>query len=232
MLQDSQGFLWIGTQDGLNRFDGYNFTVFKNDPDDANSISLNSVLALHEDVDGTLWVGTWGGGLNHFDPRSNLWTRYRYAPDDPTGLCGDVVTDLLADSRGILWIATNDGGLCTLDRATGVFVRYQHDPQNANSLASNAVSTIYEVKDRTLWIGTGGFGIPGAGLERLDVAAGVFTHYRHDPVDPTSPSSDTISSILEDRDGIDAARREQFLLQGGGRQPGGSGHATGAGRPE
>jgi two-component system sensor histidine kinase ChiS len=120
MLQDSQGFIWIGTQDGLNRFDGYTFTVYKNDPDDANSLSLNSILSLHEDDDGALWVGTWGGGLNYFDVRSKLWTRYRHAPDDPASLCGDVVADLFEDSRGLLWIATNDGGLCALERTTGV----------------------------------------------------------------------------------------------------------------
>ena len=77
MLQDHRGFLWFGTQDGLNRYDGYTFTVFKNDPDDPNSLSLNSILALHEDDDGALWIGTWGGGLNRFDPSNNVWTRFR-----------------------------------------------------------------------------------------------------------------------------------------------------------
>ena len=201
MLQDSQGFLWIGTQDGLNRYDGYSFTVYKNDPDDANSLSLNSILALHEDADGTLWVGTWGGGLNHFDPRSNLWTRYQQDPDNPASLCGDVIADLFEDSHGVLWVASNDGGLCTLDRTTGVFTRYMHNPQDPASLASNAVSAIYEDADGALWIGTGGFGIPGAGLDRLDVATGVFTHFRHNPADPAALSGDTISSIVGDRNG-------------------------------
>lgn len=216
MLQDSQGFIWFGTQDGLNRFDGYNFTVYKNDPDDANSLSLNSVISLHEDDSGALWVGTWGGGLNYFDVRSKLWTRYRHDADDPASLCGDVIADLFEDSRGLLWIATNDGGLCALDRATRTFTRYRHDPQNQASIASDAVSTIYEDADGALWIGTGGFGIPGAGLARLDPATGAFTHFRHDPDDPTSVSSDTIAAIVEDRSGDLWVAAGGFSLAGAG----------------
>ena len=67
-FQDSRGYLWIGTQDGLNRYDGYTFKIFKHDPDDPDSISHNSILAISEDADGSLWVGTWGGGLNRYDP--------------------------------------------------------------------------------------------------------------------------------------------------------------------
>ena len=216
LLQDSQGFIWVGTQDGLNRFDGYSFAVFKNDPDDSNSLSLNSVLALHEDDDGALWIGTWGGGLNRFDPRSNLWTRYRHAPEDPASLCGDVVTALLEDSRGFLWVATNDGGLCRFDRATAAFTAYQHDPQNPASLTSNAVARLYEDSRGALWVGTGGFGVPGAGLDRLDVDTGVFTHFRHDPADPHSLSSDSISAISEDKQGALWIGTGGFSLAGAG----------------
>jgi hypothetical protein len=126
MLQDRQGYLWFGTQDGLNRFDGYTFTAFKHDPDNTNSLSLNSILTLYEDDDGALWIGTWGGGLNRFDPHSNVWTRFRRDAADPASLCGDVVTALLADRDGALWIGTNDGGLCVLDRTTMSFTAYRH----------------------------------------------------------------------------------------------------------
>src|SRR5215208_8405867 len=65
IFQDSLGYLWIGTQDGLNRYDGYSFKVYKHDPDDEYSISHNSILTIAEGADGALWIGTWGGGLNH-----------------------------------------------------------------------------------------------------------------------------------------------------------------------
>src|SRR5574339_416633 len=66
IFQDSRGYLWIGTQDGLNRYDGYGFKIFKHDPDDPTSLSHNSILAVAEDTNGYLWIGTWGGGLNRF----------------------------------------------------------------------------------------------------------------------------------------------------------------------
>src|SRR5512135_3509324 len=66
IFQDRKGYLWIGTQDGLNRYDGYNFKVYKHDPDNPKSISYNSILSIAEDRDGYLWIGTWGGGLNRF----------------------------------------------------------------------------------------------------------------------------------------------------------------------
>ena len=70
LFHDSRGYLWIGTQDGLNRFDGYSFKIYKHDPDDPTSISHNSILTIAEDACGALWIGTWGGGLNRYDPVS------------------------------------------------------------------------------------------------------------------------------------------------------------------
>ncbi|MCB9125801.1 MAG: GGDEF domain-containing protein [Caldilineaceae bacterium] len=216
MLQDRHGFLWFGTQDGLNRYDGYTFVVYKNDPDDSNSLSLNSVLALHEDDDGTLWIGTWGGGLNHFDPQSNLWLRYRHDDADATSLCGDTVTALLDDGAGTLWVGTNEGGLCAFDRETRTFTPYRHDPADPASIAANAVSTLALDKDGALWVGTGGFGIPGAGLDRLDRSSGIFTHFRHDVLDAESLSSNTISAVLPDSDGTLWVGTGGFSLTGAG----------------
>ena len=74
LLQDRNGYMWIGTQDGLNRYDGQTFTVYKNDPENPDSLSHNSVIAIAEDQEGMLWLGTWGGGLNRFDPRTQKFT--------------------------------------------------------------------------------------------------------------------------------------------------------------
>src|SRR5512139_1078846 len=82
-LQDSRGFIWIGTQDGLNRYDGQTFTVYKNDPDNPASLSNNSIIAIAEDQAGLLWFGTWGGGLNRFDPRTQQFTRFQHDANNP-----------------------------------------------------------------------------------------------------------------------------------------------------
>ena len=141
MLQDRQGFLWFGTQDGLNRYDGYNFTVFKTDPENPSSISLASILDIEEDPDGLLWLGTWGGGLNRFDPATGKAVRFQNDPSAADSLGNDVVASVFGDSQGRLWIGTMGGGLNRLDRQTGRFVRYVHDSADPNSIASDYVST-------------------------------------------------------------------------------------------
>src|ERR1700712_3940086 len=78
IIQDKMGFLWFGTQNGLNRYDGYQFTVYRNDPTDSGSLSNNYIKSLVEDADGNLWVGTWGGGINRFDPEKISFTHYTH----------------------------------------------------------------------------------------------------------------------------------------------------------
>ena len=216
MLQDRQGFLWFGTQDGLNRYDGYNFTVFKTDPENPSSISLASILDIEEDPDGLLWLGTWGGGLNRFDPATGKAVRFQNDPSAADSLGNDVVASVFGDSQGRLWIGTMGGGLNRLDRQTGRFVRYVHDSADPNSIASDYVSTIVEGSDGALWIGTGGFATEGSGLDRFDPQTGLFSHFRHGEDDPTSLSSDTISSILVNPDGTLWVGTGGFSLTGSG----------------
>jgi signal transduction histidine kinase/ligand-binding sensor domain-containing protein len=201
LLQDRQGFLWVATQDGLNRYDGYAFTIFKNDPDDPNTLSHNSVLTLLEDNSGTIWIGTWGGGLNRLDPQSGKITRFRYDAADPTSLANDTVAALWEDRHGALWVGTIGGGLSRLDRISGRFTHFRHDSADPDSIASDSVSAIYEDEHGKLWLGTGGFGVEGAGLDRFDPVTETFTHFRHNPDDANTISGDTISVIYPDGNG-------------------------------
>jgi PAS domain S-box-containing protein len=215
IMQDQQGYLWIGTQDGLNRYDGHGFTVFKHDPQNASSISHNSILSLTEDQQGQLWIGTWGGGLNRYDPITQTFVRYLANPNDPSTLSSDIVTSIREDSAGTLWVGTL-GGLHRFDPSTDSFIRYQHDPNDPESLSSNAISVIFEDTLGQLWIGTGAIGIEGAGLNRFDPSTGKAVRYQHSEADPRSLSSNNIAAIYEAPDGTFWIATGGFSLHGGG----------------
>ena len=195
IAQDRRGFMWFGTQDGLNRHDGYRFTVFQHDPLDSLSLSANWIAALHEDRHGALWVGTHGGGLNRYDPQTGHFTAYRHRPDDDASLAGDIVSAIYEDRDGALWIGTYNG-LSRFDPGAGAFTTYRHDPADPTSLGSNRALVLAEDADGVLWVGT-----DEGGLNRLDRDTGQFTAYRHDPSDPTSLSADVILSLYADRAG-------------------------------
>lgn len=215
IFQDSRGYLWIGTQDGLNRYDGYAFKVFKHDPDDSTSLSNNSILSVTEDTDGSLWIGTWGGGLNRFDPATETFTRYPADPNDPASLSDSTVTTIKQDSNGNLWVGTLNG----LDRfvpKTNGFEHFRNDPNDPNSISSNAIATIFEDSHHELWIGTGTNGIDGAGLNRFDPSTGKFTRYQHNETDPASLGSNNIAAIVEAPDGMFWIATGGFSLRGAG----------------
>ncbi len=108
-FQDSRGYLWFGTQDGLNRYDGYHFTIFRPDPDDPFSLSDRMILDIVEDAQGGLWVGTMLGGLNRYDRLSGTFTHYLHDPNNPDSLGGNCIRALEVDRDGMLWIG-GDGG--------------------------------------------------------------------------------------------------------------------------
>ncbi len=195
MVQDRQGFMWFGTEDGLNRYDGYTFVTYRNAPDDPHSLSNNGVLALYEDREGVLWIGT-TDGLNRFDAASGQFTDYRHDPNDPDSLGDNKVWAIYEDANGALWIGAENGGLSRLDRKTGKFTHYQNDPANSHSLSHNSIRAILEDQTGMLWIGT-----YGGGLNRFDRAAGQFTTYRHNPDDPQSLSHDKVTALATDASG-------------------------------
>ncbi len=194
MLQDRTGFLWFGTQDGLNRFDGYGFEVFKTDPTDHTTLPADWIVALAEDGDGNLWVGTEGGGLARWDGYGSFG-RFQYDPGDSSSLSGNRVRSLYADRSGRLWIGTFESGLDRFDPRDEKFEHFQHDPADPSSLSDDRVRAIYETRAGELWIGTLG------GLNRYDVAVGRFERYLHQPAVEDSLSDDGVLSIIEDRSG-------------------------------
>ena len=197
ILQDRKGFLWFGTQDGLNRYDGYRFTIYRHDPDDPQSLSNNRVRVLYEDPDGTLWVGT-DGGLDRFDRVREAFTHHQYDPGDPQSLSHNEIRAFYTDpdEPGILWVGTRGGGLNRFDRTAGTFTRFQHDSNDPQSLSHNQVWDIAEDTQGALWIGT-----DGGGLNKFDRATETFTAYRHDPADPWSLNHDDVWALYTDTSG-------------------------------
>jgi PAS domain S-box-containing protein len=196
IFQDSQGFVWIGTRDGLNKYDGYTFTVYRHDPADPTSLSTNVIYAILEGAEDTLWLGT-DRGLVQFDKRSEVFTSYRSNQEAPFRLDRVPVQAIQADSQGVLWIGTLGQGLFCLESRTGRLTAFQHDPEDPRSLASNSVLAILEDAHGTLWVGT-----HGGGLGRLDRQSGDFTWYRHSREDTQCLSSNNITTLLEDTQGI------------------------------
>jgi ligand-binding sensor domain-containing protein/signal transduction histidine kinase len=127
ILQDRRGFMWFATRDGLNRYDGNAFVVYKHNPNNPGSLSSNFVLDLMEDDQGYLWIATDFGGVNKFDPATERFVRYRHDPNKPNSISGDSVETIARDSRGHLWFGTADSGLDKFDPTTGVFTEYLND---------------------------------------------------------------------------------------------------------
>lgn len=194
IIQDSKEFIWFCTQDGVTKYDGYNFTRYKHDPAEPSSISDNFINAIYEDRLGTIWIGTQSGGLNQFNRRTEQFTRYVNDPNEPTSLSNNQVTAIVEDHSGVLWIGTNGGGLNQFDRETQKFTRYTHNPNLPSSLSSNAVSAIYEDGNHNLWIGTN-----GGGLNKINKETGEFTHYKYDSKNNNSLSHDAVTAIYEDQ---------------------------------
>lgn len=154
MLQDSRGFIWFGTMYGLVRFDGVNYITFRNDPNDSSSISFDDITALFEDHNKNLWVGTWGGGLNKFDPVTGKFTRFLYKDADTDGLGDNIIWTINEDDLGNIWIGTGRGGVDKYIPSKNKFIHYSYNPASKNSIPHNNIKKIFKDKDGNMWIGT------------------------------------------------------------------------------
>ncbi len=166
LLQDRAGFLWVGTETGLDRYDGYGFEHFRHDPDDTTTLSSSFAAALAEDHAGALWVGTYGAGLNRFNSATGVAARFRHGAA-PSSLADDRVEALLVDRRGRLWVGTGDG-LDFLDPRTGTFRHFGAAMRAAADIKDGVyVREIREAPNGDLWVAT------MSGLFRIDPSRGV-----------------------------------------------------------
>jgi ligand-binding sensor domain-containing protein/signal transduction histidine kinase len=193
IFQDSRGFIWFGTEDGLNRYDGYTFKSFKPDPDVSNSLSDRWITSIIEDQDGYLWIGTRQGGLNRYDPRTQQFARYIHDDANPLSLSDNHVNVLYLDRNNRLWIGTRNG-LDLLDQAANTFTHYVYNPSRQEGITGKTITAIYQDGRGRFWIGTS-----AGGLNRFNPQNNTFVPYQHNPDNENTISNDHVTAIAEGR---------------------------------
>lgn len=207
LLQDHQGFLWIGTANGLYRFDGYSFKAFRRDPSDTTSLSDNFIRALYEDSSpgGRLWVGT-SNGLNAFDPRTEKFTHHLNRQKRPDISTLNFIRTLWSNEHGVIWVGTHKGGLARISQDK----KYPSPVRVAqpDRLTFNTINSIVEDADGMLWLGTS-----GAGLIAYDPQTG---HYEIFKSAPSVSAAGSISFTTRD---ASYASQPKPCIEGRRKQP-------------
>jgi signal transduction histidine kinase/ligand-binding sensor domain-containing protein/DNA-binding response OmpR family regulator len=191
ILKDRHGLMWFATDDGLNKFDGTNFTVYRYHPGDTASLRTNEVLALHEDRSGNLWIGTSGGGLSLYDRKKNRFVHYPVRTGTATLSGSDVIRGICSDYRGKIWIAQYES-------------LYMVDPENqsiskhllrddAGRPVKTTLLSIFEDSKQRLWIASDN------GLFQYNVRTNTFRLYENNNTNPSSLPVNRIRTVTEDK---------------------------------
>ena len=192
IMQDSRGFLWIGTRYGLNRYDGHKFKVFYSDPNDSGSLSNSYIQNIIEDSKGNIWIATSGGGFNKFDRKKNRFKQYTHKPNNPNSVAGNNIGEIIEDKTGKLWIATNNG-INLFDPETNHFIQFTNNKNNLNSISDNNIVTEFVDSHGDIWFGT-----QNGGLNRFDSKDSTFIRYQANKRNSEAISGNNISAIFED----------------------------------
>jgi diguanylate cyclase (GGDEF)-like protein len=195
LIQDPQGFIWLATQNGLLRYDGYEFKTYLFDIADPYSLPDNYVITLHLDQQGRLWIGS-RAGLARYEPEQDAFIRYQHQADNGQSLSHNMVMDIIDDQQGGLWIASFGGGLNHFNPSSGQFDVYRHDPNNNQSISDDRLYSLMLDKQGVLWVGT-----RTGGLNSLEIASGKFTRYQHQDNQSEGISHNRIYALLEDVSG-------------------------------
>jgi ligand-binding sensor domain-containing protein len=193
ICQDKLGFIWVGTEDGLNFYDGYNFTIFRNNPKDPYSISNNNIHCVRTNKNGDLWVGT-QAGVNRYDRDLNRFERF-VADEKPGSLSNNDAVSIYFDSNDNVWVSTSNG-LDVYNPETKTFSYFFHDPNDPSSLADNTVKSVIEDERKRIWVATSG------GLSMMNPDKKTFTNFYHDPQNPATLSSNKLTSFYLDRNNV------------------------------
>jgi len=193
ILQDSRGFIWIGTFDGLNRYDGYNFKIYRHQENNPNSLSDNLIIFIFEDSSGKLWVLTSDKKLHSYNPLTDQFTPFKFISNDGSPVKLELIDDIVEDTPEKLWLRDKNNYLFNVNTTTGRFTRYDRGfPEGA---LPSLIVILFKDSQSILWIGTNKW------LERYDPVTDTLVKYKHDPDDPHSLTKGRINSIYEDKSG-------------------------------
>src|SRR4051812_31715699 len=167
IIQDREGYIWIGTGDGLHKYNGYTFTKYKVDPFDSTSIAQNLVYTIWEDQQGSIWTGSFEG-LCRFDRNTEKFTRYK--PDSKAAFSDPNINSINQDADGMMWLGSAAGGLCRFDPRTGKFLPENFAGDIGKSLSGQTqlhetIKCIYKDRSGVLWVGN------NEGLHQVNVGA-------------------------------------------------------------
>jgi len=195
VIQDETGFLWFGTHSGLEKFDGHNFTNYKNDPDDTNSIDNAIVNTLYEDSEGYIWLGT-RNGLDKFNYKTGNFAHYQPNPDEPKSkLTNNVVSIYEDDDNNMLWIGALDG-LHKFNKLSGRFIKVPLDKNNSNNTNNKFINVIFKDISGYFWFGTSN------GLYRFNKTSGKIEQFWFNSMDGSFSSDYYVNTVFEDKAGF------------------------------
>ncbi len=196
IIQDSRGYMWFGILNGLYKYDGYNFTIYKHNINNPRSLSDNNINSLYEDRSGRLWIATNDGGLNLYDRGRDSFVHFKHDPSNPNSISDDRIYAVCEDKSGIIWIGTMRGGLNRFDQDKNQFTHYLHDPDDPKSISNNDIRHIYIDNTGIIWMGT-----EHGGLCRFNPAEKTFKSYKNSSGVKNSIDNDQIKALCADRSG-------------------------------
>jgi signal transduction histidine kinase/ligand-binding sensor domain-containing protein/CheY-like chemotaxis protein/HPt (histidine-containing phosphotransfer) domain-containing protein len=171
ILQDSKGFVWLATEAGLNRYDGYSVRQFRRERGNENGLASDYIWSIAEDSHGDLWLATDGGGVARWDRQTEKFQQFRHDPSRPQSLSSDSVRALLIDPQGQIWAGTKDHGLDVLDPNSGKARHFRHSDADPHSLPADGIGALYIDHEERIWVGT------DRGLSRFDPTTKGFINY-------------------------------------------------------
>jgi len=172
VCQDYKGFIWIGTQDGLNRYDGQQMKVYRNKKTDNSSISENITRYIYEDRQHDLWIGT-VNGLNLFDRNTDTFIRYQHDKANDKSISNNNISCIYQDKSNNIWVTTKGGGLNVFNKKTQTFKHFRHNSLDKNSIVSDNVNYVYQDIHDNLWLAT------DSGLNLYNAKTGIFAFIKN-----------------------------------------------------